>query len=90
MVKGSNQILLASRLTRHKRLFTLLHEAGHALSYKLGFNVECYKVLGSRYQAGNRENERLACVLGASIAFYLGIYLPWKDWIEFNWEAKLR
>lgn len=83
--------------------YTLLHEAGHILSYKLRFNTlgwkSTYKVkdsLGRSYirshnprSLGRIANETQAYLLGTALAAKLGIKLNMRAWKKFNWEARL-
>lgn len=75
-------IVISKKLGQRRRLHTLLHEGGHALAYKLGYQ--------SMTRHSRRDVERQACFLGAAIAAYLKIPLGHKTWVKFNWEARLK
>lgn len=75
-------IVISKKLGQRRRLYTLLHEAGHALANKIGFQ--------SMPRHSRRDVERQACFLGEAIATYLKIPLGHKTWVKFNWEARLK
>ena len=75
-------IVISKRLRPRRRLYTLLHEAGHALAHKIGF----------QHSARQRtlDVERQATFLGEAIACYLRIPLGHRAWLKYNWEARLK
>lgn len=80
-----------------KMLHTLLHEAGHILS----FNYECHpawsseyrrpdgKIVRARSNKAHIDSETQAYLLGSSLAVKLGIKLNKRAWRAFNWQSRL-
>lgn len=80
-------VWVGEHMIGQRRLFLLLHEAGHIMAYEANWGRSHTHVLGHG-GAGNIVNERLAFQLGSALATQLGIVMPYKRWVRFNWEAR--
>lgn len=86
-IRASKRILLDVYLRKHprKRMMLLLHEAGHALQYKLKLGTQ--NTIDWETPRSCRTNEQLAYHMGTALAAHLGIVLDRQAWVDCNWEA---
>ena len=79
-------VYINSNLRRgsRKRLYVLLHEAGHMLAARLGFAQT--HLPNTRRDL--RTQERYAALLGLALAQHLKINVPRNVWRSFNWEVE--
>lgn len=86
-IRRGKRVLLDVSLRKHprKRMMILLHEAGHAMQYKLQLG-EQHTIEWDKPRS-SRPNEKLAYHLGTALAVHLGIVLDRLAWMDCNWEA---
>jgi hypothetical protein len=68
-----------------RRLFLLLHEAGHVISYSRGWGK--WRRIGWGRARNLRASETRAHLYGWALARRLGIIIDKQQWRAFNWEA---